>query len=309
LLDKWRILEPPVPRVTPAFRPPPIHSFSGYPAVSRRAPDGQPIRARTLEGGEQDRPPLVDVCVGRETELAKLLSSTYRICFITGFGGQGKFTLAAQYFSTAQAGHLFDYYIWRDCKEEGERFENQLIAIIERLSEGQVSGSELSQQPVESLTELFVSWAKGQRMLLVFDNVDHYVDLESGTLTGNASKFVDTFVSLQSNCRVVFTCRPSIQYRQTLTLSMSIEGLDLESSIQLFSRRGANATHTEIEQAHSLTRGHAFWLDLMAAQVAKRAPTYDLERYSNRLTLAKEKCPRQRCNPYGKPYAIEKCWC
>ena len=87
----------------------------------------------SLTGREEDRPPLVEFFVGREKELDTLTSMSQRAVFLTGFGGQGKSTIAARYFALAQQNHSYDEYVWRDCKEEGERFENQLIDIIVRL--------------------------------------------------------------------------------------------------------------------------------------------------------------------------------
>jgi len=92
--------------------------------------------ARVLEGDDEDAPPVFDFCIGREQELESLADSNDRVIFITGIGGQGKSTLAAQYFAIAQARKKFDYFVWRDCKEEGERFENQIAAVIESLSGG-----------------------------------------------------------------------------------------------------------------------------------------------------------------------------
>jgi hypothetical protein len=71
-----------------------------------------------LEGGEEDRPPQSEIYVGRQSELAHIVQSSQRACFITGIGGEGKSTLAAKYFSTCQDAGVFDLYVWRDCKEE-----------------------------------------------------------------------------------------------------------------------------------------------------------------------------------------------
>ena len=77
-------------------------------------------------GRDEDRPPLTEFCVGREKQLDDLTNMSQRACFITGMGGEGKSTIAARYFAVAQESGLFELCVWRDCKEEGERFENQL---------------------------------------------------------------------------------------------------------------------------------------------------------------------------------------
>ena len=163
--------------------------------------------------------------MGREKELDELLSSSQRVCFITGIGGQGKSTIAARYFSLSLQKHIFDLYVWRDCKEEAERFENQVINIIEQLSEGASSANSLSNQPMEVLAELLATVSGNKRILFVFDNVDHYVDLEHNRLTGNADRFLTAFFLHKSNCRLIFTCRPQIQYKDQEVLTRNIEGL------------------------------------------------------------------------------------
>jgi len=87
----------------------------------------------SLQGDDEDRPPVVDLCVGREVELQLIRESKAKVVFVTGIGGQGKSTLAAQYYSDAQQQRTHNYYVWRDCKEESERFENQLASVVETL--------------------------------------------------------------------------------------------------------------------------------------------------------------------------------
>src|SRR5258707_12952220 len=107
------------------------------------------------------------------------------------------------YYASAQEAETFDLFVWRDCKEEGERFENQLIDIIVRLSEGVSSANELSHQPMEMLAELLVKLGGPKRILFVFDNVDHYVDLENQKLTGNPDAFLTAFLNLPGASRLV----------------------------------------------------------------------------------------------------------
>ena len=55
-----------------------------------------------LEGDDEDRPPVVDICVGREDDLKAIKTSVAKVVFITGLGGQGKSTVAARYFTDSQ---------------------------------------------------------------------------------------------------------------------------------------------------------------------------------------------------------------
>jgi tetratricopeptide (TPR) repeat protein len=267
LFANWQKIEAPSPFLRPASASIPIGAYINFPI--EQAPSAKEDPEGLLEGAESDRPPLVDICVGRERELARIAESAQKFCFVTGFGGQGKSTVAAQYFSRARKGKEFDYFIWRDCKEESERFESQVIAVIERLSNRAVRANELSHQTIDALTDLLVKFAQDKRILFVFDNIDHYVDLENNTLSGNAETFLTTFLSKKSNCRVVMTCRPLIKYSDQEVLAIKLDGLTLPDTVELFARRGADAEPTEIEETHNITNGHAFWVDLIAAQIAR----------------------------------------
>ena len=227
---------------------------------------------RLVEGDEEDRPPQFDLCLGRDEELARLETSKARVIFITGIGGQGKSTLAAEYFLRAQKRNERRLFIWRDCKEEGERFENQLTAVIERLSHGEVSGADLARQDVSSLVDILLGYIAKDPTLFVFDNVDHYVDERGRHLKSSANVLVEKLLLSSHNSQVIFTCRPAAGYLHTDSRSEQLTGLSAEATIDLFSRRNAPSSETEIIEAHRLTNGHAFWLDLLAIQTAKRSP-------------------------------------
>jgi hypothetical protein len=236
----------------------------------------QAKRPTIIEGDDEDRPPLVGICVGRETELRSIRLSNARVVFVTGMGGQGKSTVAARYFADSQSAHEFTVYVWRDCKEERERFENQLSSVIERLSHGKVSGEDLARQSASSIIEVLLTLIKDQKVLFTFDNADHYVDLELGKMTGSPDLLVTALLESQSDSRVIFTCRREVQYAHPLTLSTHLEGIGIDAAKQLFAERGAHSTSAEIEEAHELTKGHAIWLDLLAVQVVKQNPPISL---------------------------------
>jgi tetratricopeptide (TPR) repeat protein len=224
---------------------------------------------RTLEGDDEDRPPLVHLCVGRERELQLIANSNASVLFVTGIGGQGKSTLAAQYFATAQREHSYNYYVWRDCKEEGERFENQLASVIETLSGGRISAQDLAKQDIQSIVQVFMTLTVNTSVLLVFDNTDHYVNLETGRMTSSADVLIRELLSAGTSSRIFLTCRPTVDYRHSAALSCHLEGISLEATRQLFRAREAECSEEEIVHAHIATEGHAFWLDLLALQVAK----------------------------------------
>lgn len=271
LYERWRALKPAPNRPT-AIRSNPVHVTAELSAEVAQQ-EGKP---RIIEGNDEDRPPLVDICVGREDELRRLKEPQARVVFLTGIGGQGKSTVAAKYFVDCQLKGTFSFFVWRDCKEERERFENQLSSVVETLSEGRVSGEDLAHQGPESIIEVLLALIKDRRVLFTFDNVDHYVDLERGKLTGIPNLFVLSLLGSESPSRAVFTCRPEIEYAEPLAGSIHLEGISLNAAVELFTERGAQCDREEIEEAHGLTKGHVFWLDLLAIQAVKRGPAITL---------------------------------
>src|ERR1035438_1726013 len=80
---------------------------------------------------------------------------------------------------------------------------------------------------------------------------------------------VQAFLRLKTASRLVFTSRPSIRYGDPAALSMRLEGISLKAATELFTIRKAICNSEDIATAHQLTNGHAFWLDLLAVQIAR----------------------------------------
>lgn len=223
-------------------------------------------------------PPAVDQCFGREFEMSSILETTASLIFITGIGGQGKSTVAAEYFNSISTSTSsgFDLCIWRDCKEEQERFENQLIAVVGRLANGAISSSDLAGQSNTAIVQLFLREVESKKTLLVFDNIDSYVDLEKKTTTGTLSLLVNAVLGSHTALRILFTCRPDVQYEAENVLSIKLEGLSIDATKALVHARNSTANELDIVEAHRVTKGHAFWLDLLAIQAQRRAPDVSL---------------------------------
>ena len=249
-----------------------------------------------IEGDDEDRPPVVEFCVGREADLQALRETLAKVVFITGIGGEGKSTLAASYFTDSQNAQRFSFYVWRDCKEEEERFENQLASVVERLSRGHLSARDLAKLNIESIISLLLKVIGGLNVLFVFDNVDHYIDLEVGRITGSAGIFVDTLLRSDARLQTVFTCRPAVIHDHSEVLHSRLQGLSLEAAIELFAKRGAPSEPSEIDTAHAVTKGHAFWLDLLAVQVARRASVTDLTSMVREIQAGRGPLPENTLN-------------
>jgi tetratricopeptide (TPR) repeat protein len=183
--------------------------------------------------------------------------------------------------------------VWRDCKEESERFENQLASVIEKLSSGRLSGKDLAKQSAAALVEILTSFIRDIPVLFVFDNVDHYVDLDAGRMVGSVNAFVEGLQAGSGPSQAVFTCRPSINYDNSQILSSHLSGLDIGAASRLFKQRGAPAGDSEIADAHQLTDGHAFWLDLLATQVAKPGSEIGLTQLVNEIRSGRGPLPEK----------------
>lgn len=286
LLAAWKIREQPL-RVRRQ-----IELLPTAPFLSTNPSAALPSRVRLqLLNADEDRPPILEYYVGREQELAELESSPFRVAFITGIGGQGKSALAASFFNSVTSQANFEYRCWRDCKEQSEKFEDNIVSLIELLNDGRVKAGELAKQPIETLANLFSALTEDLSLLVVFDNMDHYVDLETRKLTGSAGDFIHHFLAARSKARLVITCRPSIEDSSTDVISSRLEGLGLSATIQLFKLRRAEAGNDSIHRAHDVTKGHAFWLDLLAAQVANRAPKVALENLLDSISTGSGEIP------------------
>ena len=87
----------------------------------------------------------------------------------------------------------------------------------------------------EDLVRYFFRLAREAYGIVVFDNVDHYVKIETREFHGTVDVFMKEALRTQSNLLIVFTCRPSVSYSDVRFREISLRGLSSEESIQLFS--------------------------------------------------------------------------
>jgi tetratricopeptide (TPR) repeat protein len=273
------------------------------------APDPEPVPETASQGAETitatkarlfklapldcDRPPNIDVWVGRDDELRALETSHAKVVVLSGLGGEGKSVLAAHYISMVGVDDSrFAAWDWRDCKEQGDRIRTQVIQLIVRMSGGTISSSDLNDAGDDELVEVLINNIENARAILVFDNVDSYVDLENGTFIGLLDRVVQKMSTSNSNSRVILTCRPDVQYPSSSIISLRLRGISEAEAIELFKKRSLpnSVSDDEVREAHSVTDGHAFWLDLIAVQVAK-VPGTTLRKFLNDLRRGREGGP------------------
>ena len=180
--------------------------------------------SRKLYVKESDLPPQIPAWVGRVDELSVLDAEDLTVIGITGIGGQGKSALAAKYLDThASAPGRYEAIDWRDCRERGDTLETHLVRIVERFSNGEVCGKELVQESIDSIVRTLFTVLGDQRILFVFDNVDHYVDAETAKPMHGLHFLLETALRTRHRSRFVVTCRPrdSLRLRKILPDSSS----------------------------------------------------------------------------------------
>lgn len=257
-------------------------------APTLKKPSGQVF----FDNHDRDTPPDVQFYVGRDDDVQFVDKARQAVVILTGIGGQGKSALASTYFTGKSAERRYRYRIWRDCREEGDRFERQIASLISAMSRGQVSANELGSQPITNLVDLFVSLIGEDKFLFVFDNVDHYVDLENGSIGGPPAYLIDRLDAVSNGSKFIFTCRPTIIDDRKHVLSRRLAGLTLPAAVELFRQRGAATDLEDISKVHASTNGHALWLDLLAAQASKR-PEISLSDLVGSLTGQGSDLPQQ----------------
>ncbi len=230
----------------------------------------RPIKLSDLQHPPCDSPPTAPTWVGRAAELDILNDSTLKVAVITGIGGQGKSMLAATHIETAKC----EFWDWRDCRELGDTLQTHLVRIIERLSNRGITSVELSDQKIDGIVDvLFTLLAARKRHVLVFDNIDHYIDADTNRPTGGMQSLMEAALRRSHQSIFIFTCRPAVTYDDPSFYNLSLSGLSAVETQRLFELRGVDisegSTKRHIADAQMLTQGHPLWLNLMATQVSK----------------------------------------
>jgi tetratricopeptide (TPR) repeat protein len=249
--------------------------------VQVQTDDSSPARVEiriSLPSGEAyepvhgtDSPPQIDLWVGREHEVALLDVATEPVVVISGIGGQGKSTLAAYHVNRIQKSpSRFENWDWRDCKEEGDRLHTQIIGLIYRLAVPQVDPAALDVADIAGSVDVFFHMLDQQRWLFVFDNVDRYVDLETGEFTAGLDVLMRAALERQHQSRFIFTCRPQKSHDTSRVLHIPLSGLSDDETLDLFRKRGVQGTDLDhVTEAFELTGGHPMWINVIAVQVTR----------------------------------------
>lgn len=222
-----------------------------------------------IEENGSDIAPNVKNWVGREKELILLDNDSFKVFFITGFGGEGKSALASHYLNEATKYELLD---WRDFKEEEHKFQNKILSMIIKV-EPDLDEKSFLGYTNEQLISIFFKKLGKKKGIFVLDNVDSYIDLENFVPTGSIGKLFHASMNYDHNSKFIFTCRPFIQFSSVDFFQLGLSGLSCNETITYFKNGNTIIKREKIpqyaERSHKLTNGHALWLSLILAQSRK----------------------------------------
>ena len=223
---------------------------------------------------DSDRPLIVDPWVGRTQELSILASSTTTtpVAFVTGIGGQGKSALAGQFLqqqATTPSGR-FEFWDWRDCREESDRLSTQILRLIERLSDGATDASQIEHTDIRAVTGMLFRVLQDRKALLVFDNVDQYVDLETFGPVKGLDVLVSEAQARSHQSLFLFTCRPDVRVDESRAVRVPLAGLSEDETRELITAcEVPKKDHHLAEELHRTTEGHPLWVRLVTMQAVR----------------------------------------
>ena len=219
-----------------------------------------------------DLPPENRSWVGRIEE-SRILDGIEKVVFLSGIGGQGKSGLASRYVLTSSSKGSYDFWDWRDLKEEENRLFGKLSDILIRLSKSELTMKHLKGLSIEGLIEGLFQYLGDKKALFVFDNIDRYIDMNTLQPVHGMDKLVYAALQKKHNSKFIFTCRPTIDYISPDFCRINLSGLSLDDTLLLFESYHIPINKQEIDniisKAHALTKGHPLWLSLIAAQAVR----------------------------------------
>ena len=221
---------------------------------------------------DSDSPLFVDRWVGRAQELDILESLTKPVAFVTGLGGQGKSALVGQFLKqhAIMPSEKFEIWDWRDCREESDRLNTQILRLIERLSNGAINANGIEVNDIRAVVGVLFQILQDRKALLVFDNVDQYIDLETFQLVKGLDVLVSEAQARNHRSLFLFTCRPDVQVDESRAVRLPLAGLtkDETESLVAACEVPKRDLHLAVE-LHRVTDGHPLWINLVVMQAVR----------------------------------------
>ena len=250
-----------------------VREVSGEGAGSRQVRIQIDIPMPEEISSDSDSPLFVDRWVGRAQELDILESLTKPVAFVTGLGGQGKSALVGQFLKQHAMipSERFEIWDWRDCREESDRLNTQILRLIERLSNGAINANGIEVNDIRAVVGVLFNILQDRKALLVFDNVDQYIDLETFQLVKGLDVLVSEAQARNHRSLFLFTCRPDVQIDESRAVRLSLSGLtkDETESLVAACEVPKRDLHLAIE-LHRVTDGHPLWVHLVVMQAIRQ---------------------------------------
>lgn len=220
---------------------------------------------------DSDSPLFVDRWVGRAQELDILESLTKPVAFVTGIGGQGKSALIGQFLKQhIIPSECFEIWDWRDCREESDRLNTQILRFIERLSNGAINANGIEVNDINAVVGVLFQILQDRKALLVFDNVDQYIDLETFQLVKGLDVLVSEAQARNHRSLFLFTCRPDVQVDESRAVRLPLAGLTKDETERLVEACGVPNRELHLAaELHQVTEGHPLWINLVAMQAVR----------------------------------------
>lgn len=223
--------------------------------------------------GELDPVPIVSEWVGRKDEMTEIINPKLRSVAITGIGGQGKTTLAAEFFrrNSRKENALFEGSVWVDCRELPDSLHSKVIYLLEALSNGEESVTLYRDEKLEDTAKRLLMHLQKRKVLIVFDNIDAYIKADTEGPTKELNPFLNAILNNEHSSLVIFTCRPPFNDSRGTFHHIQLSGLIPEEGVEFFNKRGIKLQGKNgeeyCEKIVELTKGHPWWLGLIAGQV------------------------------------------
>ena len=129
-------------------------------------------------------------------------------------------------------GGRFEFWDWRDCREESDRLITQILRLIERLSGGMIDVGQIEVTNIKAVIGMLFRVLQDRKALLVFDNVDQYVDLETFEPVKGLDVLVSEAQTRTHQSLFLFTCRPNIQVDESRAMWVPLAGLTEDETLE-----------------------------------------------------------------------------
>lgn len=217
-----------------------------------------------------DTPPDVETWVGRIAELSRLHTTSAKVISVSGFAGHGKSVLVAKFIRDVEEGRSkFKQWDWRDCREERFTLRSQVVGLIKRLSNNNTQTMSSKDEDFSKIVEELFSVLGKDLWVFVFDNVDAYIDYESGEPTQDLQILISRSLSINHFSKFIFTSRNCLTSANGGIDNIDLhQGLTLSECHDLFKNLGISGDSCEvlIKKSHLLTNGHPLYINMVAGR-------------------------------------------